>query len=651
MKITEELKLKIFNAIKSQPTFFKKIDGEEEMLPFLGLIWDLQNMPSLDGRFSDAYGDIFQHTINNDDWTIDYLFLERLELLKNDEIFISFLEKSISPEYRIDENDILQYVYLINPYLESCGLRLILSSYNSENLPNYILGNFDSTPNDIPKNSIPFFVTKTPLESFTDRVTSHLRPKISPSFALVFNEGWNDYSIRSDFSLFFYASKRAQYIGQVKIIFDNEDNDTINNLDDEFKELSVDFCSLGQSINYYRNLKAVFGINFLSVLFALKDAAFFSDIADKFEKNYKFNNSVIRYNNVERLLRTAIYDLYDYDLNNLYKFQYLFKPVFASDFLNIEFDFNNNEPIPNRIYAIIGKNGTGKTQFISSLPLNISEKKSDIFSPKIPLFSKVIAVSYSSFDNFKIPKKTTDFNYVYCGLRNEDGSLITENELLIRFKSTCERIYTLERVNQLRQILLNFIEEETLNQFIIPDSENNSNRTKYIIDFKAYTTLKIGFSSGQNIIMYIISEIIANIRFDTLLLYDEPETHLHPNAISQLMNTIYELVNEFESYCIITTHSPLIISELFSRNVYVIERHFNTPSIRKIGIESFGENTSVLTEEVFGNKEIPKYYKKVISELVLQGLNFEQIISLLEFDNIPLSLNARLYIKSIINQI
>ena len=55
------------------------------------------------------------------------------------------------------------------------------------------------------------------------------------------------------------------------------------------------------------------------------------------------------------------------------------------------------------------KNGTGKTQLITSLPIDISKKNSSQFTPMTPLFSKVIAVSYSVFDSFEIPKNTASF--------------------------------------------------------------------------------------------------------------------------------------------------------------------------------------------------------------------------------------------------
>ena len=74
------------------------------------------------------------------------------------------------------------------------------------------------------------------------------------------------------------------------------------------------------------------------------------------------------------------------------------------------------------------------------------------------------------------------------------------------------------------------------------------------------------------------------------------------------------------------------------------------PSIRRIPLESFGENLSVLTEEIFGNKGIPKQHKKILQELVDLDKSYEDIVSMLEFDEIPLSLNARIFIKSMINK-
>src|SRR5262249_42959551 len=65
----------------------------------------------------------------------------------------------------------------------------------------------------------------------------------------------------------------------------------------------------------------------------------------------------------------------------------------------------------------------GKTQFLANLAHDLSgfreKKKSRVaFEPNRPLFSKIIAISYSVFDNFARPPGNSDtYSYKYCGIR------------------------------------------------------------------------------------------------------------------------------------------------------------------------------------------------------------------------------------------
>ena len=651
--ISRKIKSELFNAIiKEQHPFGRDADSEE-ILEFLMDIWDLRAMPSEDSRFDDAYGDIVQHTINNYDWELEYLFIDRLKLFEDDEIFVKFVENIVNPKHRDDEDEILKFVLLINSYIEKEDFVLAISGYSDDNLPIYQLQvkQNNNLPFDLPPNKIEFHVIKKSL-GHTKNFSSHAPPSSKPAFILVYNEGWNDFTYKTEFSLFYYgADDSEKYIGETKIT-DGTSQHTVTSIPSKFTILENNFCSLGQKYSFYSNLKEVTGRNFESVLYALKDSAFFPEIHDRYEKNEIFNESLIRFDEAEQLLRVAKHKVYGFDLTNLFSFKFSFQPKYASDPIDVLFDFNSNKELPSRIYAIIGKNGTGKTQLITSLPIKISQKKDEHFSPRAPLFSKVIAVSYSLFDNFELPKKTSYFNYIYCGLLNEKSEkkeLLSQRQQVLRFHNNWKRIEKLQRIYKWRKILLNFIDEEIINTFIV-EKDDDKTINGYAVSIDGFNKIKDKLSSGQSIILYIITEIISNIRLDSLLLFDEPETHLHPNAISQLMNTICDLVQQFQSYCIITTHSPLLIQELFSNNVYIIERHENISSIRKIGLESFGENLTVLTEEVFGNKNIEKQYKKIIDNLIEKEKAYSEIVSALEADKIPLSLNARLYIKSKLNQ-
>lgn len=643
MKISKDGKLSIMEAILTSLDPFNLTDNFT-ITDFLLLVWDLENMPSEENR-KNALDDIAQHMLRNDDWDLEYLFFEKLNILEvSTKSFINFLNVLVSPDIRKTEDSIYQYYFLINPYLEKENLSYYLKEYNDKELPIYTLQKLKiDEPNDINENKIPIFLEDKP-SGRSDRKRSHTMPKIFPSMVLVWNEGWNDFTLKTEFNLFFYTSEDEYHsIGTIKIITKRSDSviEELRTLSKPFYSLNNHYCTLGQSQEYYNKLKEILGKNLESFLWAMKDAAFFPDISEKFENDYNFNNSLIRYNEVERLLRTAKFSIYDYDLENLYNFKYKFQPKFAKNIGEIDFRFSDKGLSSNRIYALIGKNGTGKTQFMTTLPLDISRKKHENFSPKSPSFSKVIAVSYSAFDSFDIPKKTSSFNYVYCGLRDDAGERITDRGLVLRFHSSRKKLEEQERMSTWVELLYNFIEHDIINLFII------KKRKTYTFDYNGFSTTRKLLSSGQSIILYIITEIVANIRYDSIILYDEPETHLHPNAISQLVNTIYDLVTEFQSYCIVATHSPLIIRDLLSKNVLVIEKEAEFFSVRKLGIETFGENLTVLTDEVFGNREIPKQYKEILSDMVKKGYSYDEVVSKLESDQIPMSLNANIYLSSL----
>jgi len=67
MAISYEARVNIIQTLKRENIrWYGSLDDVE----FLSRIYDLDNMPSTDGRFKTARGDIRQHTINNpDDWS------------------------------------------------------------------------------------------------------------------------------------------------------------------------------------------------------------------------------------------------------------------------------------------------------------------------------------------------------------------------------------------------------------------------------------------------------------------------------------------------------------------------------------------------------------------------------------------------------
>src|SRR5574344_636100 len=253
MKLSKKIKLELYNLLNKEANAFGD-NGDDGIIPFLSDIWDLSSMKSEDNRYNNALGDFVQHLVRNpEDYSYDYVFQERLKLLDDDEKFTLFIETVLSPKYRDGEDDIFKYTLLINPYLEKEGYTLILKNYDDDGFPLYKIDIIpkENVPTDIKPNDIVFYVEKNPTGR-TNNINSHKKPQTYPSFVLVFNTGWNDYSVKSSFYLYYYKNKNEQpiEIGANKIIYNDEKN-TIDFLSDSFTSLDGNFCSLGQDDEYY----------------------------------------------------------------------------------------------------------------------------------------------------------------------------------------------------------------------------------------------------------------------------------------------------------------------------------------------------------------------------------------------------------------
>lgn len=632
-QLSKQTKSRIFNAILERGDFLGNYGRNDGIIDFLNLIWPLKDMPSEDDRFENAEGDAGQHLINNNDWEYDYLFLTRFNLLGDNDYFNKFIEVVVSPGVRGDRGQIAQYVSLINQMLAQTPLTLALMSYLGR-LPVYQLQTRDQVsdrPQDIPPNNVVFFHSQSKSE------------KTYPHFFLQY-DNWDDYHHRTTFVLFYKESKfNSTKIGGLKIM-KRDSRITIDVLPDSFTALPDEFCSLGQEMGYYTNMTGYFPANYQSKLLALRDVGLFPKIHEEFEDDDVYKTSLIRFNESEQLARTIRFQLGGYEMGDWYKFTYEYQLPYAKDPLGITFNFDTDGIVKHRIFALIGKNGSGKTQMLSTLANELSKTNSEKLYPRKPLYGKVFTVSYSIFDHFQIPTSDAAFNYVYCGLKKLDGGFLSEDEILQRILNQAKKIEYKKILSQWRSILANFVPGDLLAEIFTGRNANTLFQPQNFPDF--YQKL----SSGQNILVLIISEILAQIRLNSLILYDEPETHLHPNAITLLMNTVFDLVNQFDSYAILATHSPLVVQEILARNVIIIERDKDIAYIRQMERESFGENLTVITEDVFGNRNIEKHYLSLIRNLVDENGDYESIVEILSTKNLPLNLNTRLYIKGLIKQ-
>lgn len=467
---------------------------------------------------------------------------------------------------------------------------------------------------------------------------------------LLMPDAWDDFGYRGQFDVYYYNESTEQcFVGTIKII-DSESHDNVFCVKDIlspcFEQLDEKFCSLGQKKEYYENVKQCFGLKYRDFLRSLNDCAISTSIQESFEKSDSWG-SLIRCDQAEQLLRTANSFLSDRDMEDWYDLQYSFTLPYMEDeeSLQMNFKFSKRGVIPKRIFAIIGKNGAGKTQAISGIPMAIKKGMQDDVE-HAPLFGKIISASNSFYDNFEIPEANQEFNYFYCGLafKNDNGGreILSDDAQERKLKEALASVRRKGRMSKLIECLEIISEGEFLNE--IQDSKKS--KAGKIVDFFKHS------SSGQGALIYILANIIAHIRFDSLLLLDELENHLHPGAITNLMRVIYELLDEYDSFAIITTHSAMVIREVYSECVYILERENKYAYIRPVRIETLGGDISEIVTDVFGRSEgMQSYFFKRAKEIIDEGVydNYEALITKLSGNYKKLGLSSSLYLQSILS--
>jgi ABC-type cobalamin/Fe3+-siderophores transport system ATPase subunit len=631
LHITAYVKRQVYDYIVSQENFLGTYgDGSyydaPDLVDFLKLIWDLPTMLSEDPRYHNAEAEAIQHTRKNDDWSIEQTFLQRFNLLSGDQAyFVKFVEAVVSPEVRESEEEIRNYVIQINSFLKSCSCELRIKDFINEK-PIYRLENGVnqiSIARDISQNLIPVFVN-----THCDAL---------PAFHLACSD-WDDFGYKTVFKLK-YVETDYNWIdlGCVRILAKGQD-DMRDKLPSRFLSLPDTFCSLGASLEYYKKIRSVLGDNYRSFLYAMRDAACFSLICDSFANVNGFRTSLLRYPNSDEALNKARYVLAGFDVSE--RFDFIFKaqiPYHPDTVLPIRFNFEriDEESNMNRVMAIIGENGVGKTTVLSQLAECIVFNKADRFTPHPPLFTKVIAVSYSIFDKF-FNINGTSFNYAYCGVRNPDGALMKEGEINHRRSVSLTMIGETNRTDKLKSYLERLIDADILNTFM--DDKGN-------IDTQRFADNQFRLSSGQTMLMNLIIEILANIRTNSLILLDEPEIHLHPNGITRFVYLIHKICDDFASCCIMATHSSIVIQEMLSRNVIVMDRaEDGAPCVKPMRVESFGENLTTITEDIFGRNEMTPYYWRKIKDIARESENMTEVLMRIQNSDLPISMSAYMLI-------
>lgn len=460
---------------------------------------------------------------------------------------------------------------------------------------------------------------------------------------------WNDYSFVTMFSVYAYDENAQRHeLPSIKIGFKGQTTKitTYSTLGTSFKTLPSNYFTVGTDVDFYRKLWTDFSPNWRDAfLQQLNDVVKRPEILEMAMEEEVFQTSHLRGVSINAI-RTQFTRVLAGDAPPT-DFHFHFSLPNSSTFAGFDLEFNveaGSFPSTN-IHALIGRNGVGKTTLLKNMVKAISgqsEVDAVFYQNSLyrgskkhlgrDFFSNLVSIAFSAFDPFDLP--ATDENpsdgtpYRYIGLTDysgEDGAILKSRK----------QLHT-EFVEALKFCLSELPRKQRwIDSVTILESDINFAEMK-LLDLLQYEVEKIctpaerlisRMSSGHAITILAITQLVATVEEKTLVLFDEPESHLHPPLLSALVRSLSQLLHKQNGVAIIATHSPVVLQEIPKSCVWKLYRERTSSSKLRPAIETFGENVGTLTREVFGLEVEKSGFHTLLREAVASGDAYDEIIA------------------------
>lgn len=132
-------------------------------------------------------------------------------------------------------------------------------------------------------------------------------------------------------------------------------------------------------------------------------------------------------------------------------------------------------------------------------------------------------------------------------------------------------------------------------------------------------------SSGHKIVLLTMTRLVETVSDRSLVLIDEPETHLHPPLLGSFIRALSDLLASRNAVAIVATHSPVVLQEVPASCVLMLMRSGQSIRVIRPDDETFAENVSVLTRKVFGLEVEQSGFYKMLRDASI-GVTFDTVV-------------------------
>ncbi|MBK0098694.1 AAA family ATPase [Erwinia sp. S63] len=457
---------------------------------------------------------------------------------------------------------------------------------------------------------------------------------------------WNDYSFETLFYMDYRDSNGITHqLGTVKIGFIGQETSISTHKKIGKKKISAlesNFFSLGTGPEYYEAIMLIPLQTREEILEKMNDVVVNKKLLREVIKEQVFKYSMLRSININ-----TIKGQFARILSNqgaLTDFDFTYNREGHEWFSDLELRFKVKPHVlpQTNIHTIIGRNGVGKTTLLNGMINDILKKKKNSNSyfydndgmNKIgkDYFSTIISISFSAFDPF-IPledqndsSKGTCFYYIGLKKPNSDRkgfTLRTDKEIRQLCAESLNICFSDEGSKKLWLKSIRNLESD--NNFAELELSMLASMDKLECTNACIEKME-SMSSGHAIVFLTITKLIEKTQQKTLILFDEPESHLHPPLLSALTRSLSDLLVQRNAIAILATHSPVVLQEVPKSCSWVISRFGREMAYSRPNIETFGENVGLLTKEVFQLEVERSGFHKLLKESVEEHESFDDIM-------------------------